>query len=277
VRIPSTASSVRSVKEACPAIASADLHVRLLVAPDLQDHLDLLDLADSPAVPEKPDNPVDLDNKEPHAQLNNKPASSAQLELADLPDHLDQLEEPDIPAALDNLDMEAAPDHPDHVDHLDLLDSPDIPEALASPENLELLALALLLDLDPKDLPAQLDTLVALDNPEDLDIPEVKDSPDLLASLDTPDSPVEMVNLEKLDRLELMEATQLTAPAHRAALPCLPRRVAESRLKRLLFQSVEKPRTHRYFINILSFFYLCWFTFDMVLLIGLFGKAKDKN
>jgi hypothetical protein len=188
VRIPSTASSVRSVR---PCRHTAPAHCNN--PPADQAHPDPQDLPDNPVSQDHLANPATEahpDKPDHLAHNNNKDAKSAprlpdQLDVPDHQDLLDNLANQDNPAM-----AEVVADHPDLQDpqapavHLANPEAPDSPVNLEHPEPAPLLV------PDARDHLDQLAVPEAMDSPEDLANQEDKDHPDLLVNLDTLVNPV---------------------------------------------------------------------------------------
>jgi len=212
VRIPSTASSVRSVKAAFPLIASAH-QLCHSARQDHQDHPDHQDKKDRQVSPEVPDSQEDQENKEHHAQLKTLLASNAQQALTVHPDHPAQLVDQETMDNPEIQDKEAAADHPAHQDHPDRLDNPDNPEVQVNQDSQDKTELDLAASQDPRDHPAQPEI------PEDQVNPEVQDNqaeqghPVHQVLQVNPDNQEVMDIQDNLDQPAFLAQMQHTAPA----------------------------------------------------------------
>jgi len=217
-RTPSTASSVRSVKEDSQLIVNASQPSQLV----LQAHQDL---PDHPAKKEAQANPAATDNQEaqeskPHlAQSKTPRAKSAQ------PAPQVNQAHPAQPVKLEEMDSqdrpvkEVAQDPPAHPVQPDQPVAQDNQVAMDSQEAQERAAKDRAADPDPRDLPAQPETPVAQDNQEAMDSQVAQDKPAQLVSPVSQVNPVEMVTQDNPVEPEPQAQTPPIAHAHQEP-PC---------------------------------------------------------
>jgi len=211
-RTPSTASSVRSVKEDSQLTVNASQPSQLV----LQAHQDL---PDHPAKKEAQDSQVATDNQEaqeskpPHAQSKTPLARNAQPAQPVNQAHPAQPVKPEMDNQVSPV-KEVDQDPPAHPVQPAQPVAQDSQVAMDSQEAQDKMDSDRAADPDPRDLPAQLETQVAQDNQEAMDSPVAQDKPAQPVNPVSQVSPVEMVTQDSPVEPEPPEPTPPIVPAH---------------------------------------------------------------